>query len=329
MVFVPLKGCKCPLCDRNIPTVKEFPSFDAEKDAGAMKDAMRGWGCNNQAITHILGNRTANQRHEIETAYKNLYGKDLIEDLKSELGGNFERLVIALMHTWPQHCARVIKKACKGVGTDEQILIDILCTANNCEIKLIREAYKEMDGDELEDDLKKELSGDFANMIVAVCQGARHENDKVDAARALADAQKLMEAGEMKFGTDESTFTSVLVRNGYEQLLAVEKAYHENSSKTLEEVIESELSGDLLYAAKTILGMAKNKDEFFAKRLNAAMAGLGTDDKALINIIVLRSEIDLGNIMQAYEKLYEKTLAEAIESETSGDYKKLLLDLLY
>jgi len=133
---------------------------------------------------------------------------------------------------------------------------------------------------------------------------------------------------KLKFGTDESTFTSVLVRNGYAQLLAVEKAYQEISKKTLEEAISSELSGNLLYAANTILGMAKNKDEYFAKRLQSTMAGLGTDDKALINIIVLRSEIDLGNIMQAYEKLYEKTLAAAIESETSGDYKKLLLDLL-
>lgn len=308
--------------------MKAFPNFDAEKDAADLKAAMRGFGCNNEAITVILGNRTANQRHEIETAYKNLYGKDLQEDLKSELGGNFERLVIALMHPWPQFCASVIKKACKGIGTDEVTLIDILCTATNCEIKLIREAYKEMDGDELEEDLKKELSGDFANMIVAVCQGARHEDDKVDEVRAKEDAQKLMEAGELKFGTDESTFTSVLVRNGFAQLLAVEKAYEEISKKTLEDAISSELSGDMLYAAKTILGMAKNKDEYFAKRIEAAMAGFGTDDSALITLIVLRSEIDLGNIMQAYEKLYEKTLAAAIESETSGDYKKLLLDLL-
>lgn len=58
------------------------------------------------------------------------------------------------------------------------------------------------------------------------------------------------------------------------------------------------------------------------------MAGFGTDDKDLINLIVLRSELDLGNIMETYEKLYEKSLTEAIEEETSGDYKKLLLDIL-
>ena len=74
--------------------------------------------------------------------------------------------------------------------------------------------------------------------------------------------------------------------------------------------------------------VAKNKDGFWAERLNESMAGLGTEDKDLITIIVLRSEVDLGNIKQEFQKLYEKTLAEAIESETSGDYKKLLIALI-
>jgi annexin A7/11 len=328
MVFLPVKGCPCTLCNRNLSTVKPFPNFNAEEDANALKAAMRGWGCNNTEVTKILGNRSANQRHEIAETFKNLFGKDLVEELKSELGGNFERLVVALMAPWPQYCAKQIVKACKGAGTDEKVLVDILCTANNCQLKMIRTAYKAMDGDELEEDLRKELSGDFANLMVAVCQASRHEDESVDEDRAKQDAQKLMEAGELKLGTDESTFIAVLVRNSYAQLNAVAAAYETISSKKLVDAIEAELSGDLLYAAKTILGIAKNKDEYFAQLLQSTMAGLGTDDKTLISVVVLRSEIDLGNIMQAYENLYGKTLAAAIEEETSGDYKKLLLDII-
>jgi hypothetical protein len=55
-----------------------------------------------------------------------------------------------------------------------------------------------VDGDELEEDLKKEVSGDFGNLMVAIVQAARLEDEPVNQARAQEDAQKLFEAGKNK-----------------------------------------------------------------------------------------------------------------------------------
>jgi annexin A7/11 len=56
-----------------------------------------------------------------------------------------------------------------------------------------------------------------------------------------------------------------------------------------------------------------NRPAYFADRLEVAMKGLGTDDDALIRIIVSRCEIDLVNTKVEYERVYHKTLHSSVE----------------
>lgn len=62
---------------------------------------------------------------------------------------------------------------------------------------------------------------------------------------------------------------------------------------------------------------------FFARRLFKAMDGIGTDDTTLIRIIVSRSEIDLGNIKDEFERMHDRTLLSAVKVEQNISLLKL------
>ena len=136
-------------------------------------------GTDEQAIINQLVKCSNHQRQEIKLKYKVMYGrvcegqlavgkgyiqsiiqsflgsctllavlfyKDLIKDLKSELAGNFENAVVWFMEDKSVFDAKCLRQAMKGVGTDEEALIEILCTRTNEEIQQIKRAYKEGKG---------------------------------------------------------------------------------------------------------------------------------------------------------------------------------------
>ena len=56
----------------------------------------------------------------------------------------------------------------------------------------------------------------------------------------------------------------------------------------------------------------QNRPAYFAKRLNEAMKGAGTNNKTLIRVLVSRCEVDLVNIKEEYASLFGKSLADHV-----------------
>ncbi len=64
--------------------------------------------------------------------------------------------------------------------------------------------------------------------------------------------QALYQAGEKRWGTDESQFNAILASQSYEQLRVVFSEYAKMSKRNIEQVIKSEFSGDIETGMLTI-----------------------------------------------------------------------------
>lgn len=158
-----------------------------------------------------------------------------------------------------------------------------------------------------------ETSGHFRRLLTMITTGTRDPAGTIDANDAIKQAEDLYAAGEAKLGTDEEVFNRIMAHASFAQLRLVFEEYKNLSGMTIEQALKHEMDGELLEAMSAIVECVQSQAAFFATRLNKAMDGAGTDDSTLIRIIISRSEIDLENIKDEFERIYNRTLTSAVQ----------------
>lgn len=217
---------------------------------------------NNDVIVNILGSRNYNQRRQIITseliyhpkiassflsfsiplpAFKTNYGQDLDKLLLSKSSGDFKDLLGAMMMTPDVLDAWTVEKSIKGLGTDDDTLIEILCTRDNYQIKAMRDTYQKskktsipflfflailskslpfsiVHNRSIESDVHDDTSGDYRNLLKSLLAANRDESNRVNMEEAKADATALFKAGADKIGTDEDVFIKIMTTRNFPQL---------------------------------------------------------------------------------------------------------------
>lgn len=253
-------------------TIIENPNFDCEEVAVALRAAMKGWGTDDKALISILVNHNADQRLALAKIYKTMYGRDLREDIKNDTSGHYNDAVKSMMFDRAHFDAKCVRKAIKGAGTDENALIETICTKTNKEIAELNAAYADLyPGRALEKDIIGDCSGHFKKLLISAVQGNRTESTTVDMAKAKKEAQEIYAAGEKRWGTDESKFNKILMLRSRAQLLATFKEYRKVSQYDITRSIEHEMSGDLKRGMKAVVQCIKDRPSYFAERLYHSM----------------------------------------------------------
>uniref|UniRef100_A0A7N6AJK8 Annexin n=1 Tax=Anabas testudineus TaxID=64144 RepID=A0A7N6AJK8_ANATE len=279
-----------------------------------------------QTIIDILTRRSCDQRREITFEYERIAKKDLTTALKGALSGSLEALILGLMRSTAQFDAAELNASIKGLGTDEETLIEILCSRSNKELVEIKKVYKDMFKKELEKDVAGDTSGDFAKLLLALTKRDEPSN-VIDYQKIDEDARSLYEAGVRRKGTDVATWITIFSQRSVPHLQRVFERYKSYSPYDMKESIRKEVKGDLEKSFLTLVECFENKQLYFANRLSEAMKSKGAKEKVLTRIIVSRCEVDLMKIRTEFKRQHKRSLYQTIAEHTKGDYQKALLSL--
>ncbi|XP_060635335.2 annexin A3 [Anolis sagrei] len=221
--------------------------------------------------------------------------------------------------------AEAIRKAIRGIGTDEKTLIDIITGRSNAQRQLIAKEYKAAAGKELKDALKGDLSGNLERVMVALVMPP-----------ALFDAKQLKKSMKGS-GTDEQALIEILASRTSKQMKEVAQAYYTVYKKSLGDDISSDTTGDFRKALLTLADSRRDEsqrvDEQVAKKdaqilYNAGEKRWGTDEDKFIEVLCFSSFPQLKQTFEEYRHLSGKKIEDSIKGELSGHFEDLLLAIV-
>ncbi|VDL61259.1 unnamed protein product [Hymenolepis diminuta] len=218
-----------------------------------------------------------------------------------------------------------LRKAMKGLGTDEKAIIDVLARRSISQRLDIVKQFKTLYGLDLIAELDSEISGNFFKVCRALCLEPE-----------VFDAEELREAVE-GIGTDEDCLIEIICCRTNEQILKIKEAYRKIYNRDLEKDVRDDTSGHFQRLLVALL--QGNRDEcptFDRKKakqdaeelLAAGEKKMGTDESKFNEILISRSNAHLRAVFQEYEKLSKKSIEEALKSEMSGDILRAFLSVV-
>ncbi|KAJ3750363.1 hypothetical protein DFH05DRAFT_1466998 [Lentinula detonsa] len=215
-----------------------------------------------------------------------------------------------------------IRKATKGIGTDEAALIAVLAHLGSLPMASLSAAFKARTGKSLADVLNSESSGYFGETLHGLIQGP------------LWYDVELVRSAIQGAGTDELLLTEVIVDLTPSDRQNLFIAYRMRYGRDLQADIRGDLSAKTERLYTMILSANPPPDnvpvdfqqvENDVRTLYKAGQGkIGTDEITFCSIIINCSRSHLAALCDAYRSKY-KSLTKVIKSEFSGHMRQTLL----
>ena len=207
--------------------------------------------------------------------------------------------------------AEALRKAMKGFGTDEKMLIRVLADKDPFQVRVIRDTYKRKFNRDLIHDVKSEVSGWFEEGLCAIIRGP------------LETDVHLLKAATEGPGTKEKVLNDVLLGRSNADLRAIKDAYQRTYRASLEADIKADLSMKTERHFLMVLAANRNEesapvipqqvDQDVMEIYKATEGKVGTDELLVCSILSNRSDAQIRAIAHTYKQKFTRDLETVIK----------------
>lgn len=291
---------------------------------------MKGFGTNEKELIRVLAPLDPLQANSLRKAFGEIHrGRSLEKDIESETSKYFKEALLGVVRGPLLQDAYSVHDAVAGAGTNEDLLNHAVLGRSNADLRAIKEMYSATFRRRLEDDVDGDLSMKTKDLFRIVLRANRaEESTQVTPQQVDRDVAELHRA--LGSSGEQVAICNVIALRSDGQLRAISQAYEQKFRRPLRESLKKKFDGHMEDALLLMLDRACDRIMSDAVQLEAAMAGLGTKDRLLVQRVLTthwdRQHKD--QVKRAYQQRFKKDLVERIRGETSGDYRSMLLALM-
>ncbi|CAL6011738.1 Annexin_2 [Hexamita inflata] len=214
--------------------------------------------------------------------------------------------------------ANEIHQACKGAGTDELRILNVLTQCSMEDLQQVIRAYYVSFGQPISRLLKKQTGGKFRDIVLGSFEG-----------RYQYWARKIREAIK-GIGTDEKSLIELVLMGNADDWYSIRKEYFKAYTRNVMDDISDKTAKNADWA-KLLRGWifqtrhSRSQPERDAKELYSAVKGAETNADTFIRLLCSTTHEEFAQIVRIYQKKYNKSLKNAIIKEFSGKSEKAFI----
>ena len=180
-----------------------------EYDADSLRNAMHGAGTNEDTLIEIIASRNNAQLAAIKQCYQAKYNRNLEDDVKKEVHGTLEHLLVSLLQGKRSNnpnpdqarCSAIAKEIFDAgeakLGTDESVFNKYFVSLSPYELACVAQFYHKISGHTILDAIDKEFVGDskkaFRTIVYATLSPSEYFATRVkDAIKGFGTSDHLL-----------------------------------------------------------------------------------------------------------------------------------------